>query len=708
MTHIPLRSRLNVRAKILLVFLSLAIAALLITGYVAFVSINTVGKTAVTSSLGLGQEAVDETTTALQTAGEEHLIRIASDQAAVTNILFEDTDSEMEILAAATTMLPDNPPMIPRIPSFGTMDHPPDPHNAVLVSSLPGSRITTEDGEYKALAGINDLLAAVYHADENMSSTYVVTDSGILRIYPWTTMPDPMPDLRQRAWFLGAENTSDIYWSDPYRDSAGHGLVVTAAKAIPTRYGTWVTGSDVTVDVINAQFLSGTLDNEGYAVLMDSRGNIISRPGLSAGNSSPDEPFVQENVFSGSDPALIAVGRNMTAGKTGVEEVRFNGRDSYVAYAPVVSRNWSFAVSMPVDVITAPVDKTRDRIAAATLNAGLRINNQTDQFLEIFVALFLLLLVIVIFLAVWLARIITRPVELLKQGTLALGLGDLDYHLDIRTGDEFEDLADAFNQMAGDLRHKIEDLRRTTAEKERYSREMEIAKEIQETFLPESAPDIPEAEICAITIPAMEIGGDLYDFIPVEGGRWAFAIADVSGKGVSAALFMALAGTLIHASGGAEADPTAAIRQANRHIYADGRSSMFITVFYGVFDPGRMTFSYVNAGHNPPLLIRGDPPVTQVLEGSGIALGVVPGVDIPATIVRLLPDDLIVMYTDGVTEAFNEQDMPFGEERLVASVTRNRSRPVGEIMARLIDDIRQFCGTAPQSDDITLIVIRVK
>jgi sigma-B regulation protein RsbU (phosphoserine phosphatase) len=135
---------------------------------------------------------------------------------------------------------------------------------------------------------------------------------------------------------------------------------------------------------------------------------------------------------------------------------------------------------------------------------------------------------------------------------------------------------------------------------------------------------------------------------------------------------------------------------------------MFITVFYGLFDPGRMTFSYVNAGHNPPLLIRDDPPVTQVLESRGIALGVVPVVDIPATAVPLRHGDLIVMYTDGVTEAFNEREACFGEDRLVASITRNRSRPVQEIMAALLEDIRQFCGNAPQSDDITLIVIRVK
>jgi len=297
-------------------------------------------------------------------------------------------------------------------------------------------------------------------------------------------------------------------------------------------------------------------------------------------------------------------------------------------------------------------------------------------------------------------------VDILKNATLALGHGDLGYRITLDTGDEFEELAHSFNHMAGDLQQSIADLQRTTAEKERYTKELEIAKEIQDTFLPESTPVIPGFEICATTIPAMEIGGDLYDFIPVPGNRWGFVIADVSGKGVSAALYMALCRTLLHASGGVHASPSDAIRQANRLIYDDGRSSMFITAFYAVLDPEQMTISYVNAGHNPPLLVRGDPPVAQVLEGKGIALGVIDDVDLPVKSLPVHHGDLIVMYTDGVTEAFNEREDYFGEDRLIASVTGNMSLPVQEIMDALLDDIRQFSGTAPQSDDITLILIR--
>jgi len=205
----------------------------------------------------------------------------------------------------------------------------------------------------------------------------------------------------------------------------------------------------------------------------------------------------------------------------------------------------------------------------------------------------------------------------------------------------------------------------------------------------------------------MEIGGDFYDFIPAGKDRWGIAIADVSGKGISAALFMALSRTLLHVSGKTGTDPAAAIRQANRWIYEDGRSSMFVTAFYGVLDPAGMRFSYVNAGHNPPVLVREDG-VKELEESRGIALGVVPDVAIPATTLDLRPGDLLVLYTDGVTEAFNEGYEPFGEDRLMKFLWANRAKPARAVLNGLIAEIRAFTGTAPQSDDITLVIVKVE
>ncbi|NMB78622.1 MAG: SpoIIE family protein phosphatase, partial [Methanomicrobiales archaeon] len=349
---------------------------------------------------------------------------------------------------------------------------------------------------------------------------------------------------------------------------------------------------------------------------------------------------------------------------------------------------------------------TERTIVNATRDTSTEIQWQTDRFLLIVAGLILLLLFLVISLSWYLARVITKPVDVLREGTTAIGHGDLDFRLTIRSGDEFETLAESFNQMAADLKENIENLRRTTAEKERFIKELEIAKEIQDSFLPESVPQIRGFDIAATTIPALEIGGDLYDFITVAGTRTGIVIADVSGKGVSAALYMALSRTILHACGSAEPEPSRAVKNANGLLYDDGRSGMFITVFYGVLDPGRMTFEYVNAGHNPPLLLRNGEESVWMSGEKGIALGVIEQVAIPATRLMLRPGDILVLYTDGVTEAFNEQEEYFGEDRLQACIEQNRALPAQGILDMLIRDIRAYTGSAPQSDDITVVVIR--
>ena len=704
----PRIPKFNVRTKILIIFLALSLISLFITGFVAIFTISDVGNYAEKSSSTLGRQAVNDSTVALEQAAEGTMLRIASDQAEITNVLFKDTAAEMAILAAQAATLRNNTGVIPLTPSYTKNTPAPDPFAGVLVELAPGSTATPGSDEYRSLAGMNDLLKAVFHADEDFVSVYIASDSGILRLYPGDSYTAPGYDPRIREWFTRAVTSDHAVWSGPYVDASDNGLIMTCSQMIPTQYGSWVVASDVTIADINQNILSLTLAGNGYSVLLDDKGNVISRPGLSAGDIRWNEAFRTDNVLLNDDPGLVAVGLNMTAGKTGIEKVQINGSEVYIAYAPVRSLNWSFAVSLPAEQIVAPAKKTQGMIDSATAETSDHILQQTDRFRYIFAGLFGVLLIVVIIVAVFLSQAITRPVEILRQGASALGKGDLDYRVMIHTGDEFEDLAESFNRMAADLKKNIDDLRRTTAEKERYTRELEIAKEIQDNFLPETTPDIPGIDIAAVTIPAMEIGGDFYDFIPVQDDRHGFVIADVSGKGVSAALFMALSRTLIRASGQENPDPSVAIQQANRLIYDDGRSSMFVTVFYGVLDAQTMTFEYVNAGHNPPLLVRGDPPEIRTLgEGRCIALGVIPEVNISCAERVLEPGDLIVMYTDGVTEAFNPQDEEFGEERLRDYLQKHRNYPVREIIDRLIDEIRKFCGSAPQSDDITLVILRV-
>jgi len=697
----------SVLVKILLVFLVLSVLSLLACGIVAFITISDVGYSAEQDTLSLGSQAIDDTTRALETAAEKHLTQMAYDEAEITNVLFEDTITEMEILAAQATTTGHNQPLNPITPVYSRETIPPDPAGATVIFSAPGVDTARNTEEYRTLGGMSDILKAVYYADGNLTSVYITTDSGITLMYPWRDFTNDTLDSRKREWFTGAKKTGSVYWSAPYIDSAGQGIVVTASKAIDTKYGTWVVGSDVTVDTINSAYLNRTLGSRGYAVLMDNGGNIISRPGLSAGVVDPGR-YVPENAFRNKDPAILAISRNMTAGGAGIEKTRFGTTETYVAYAPVRALNWSYAVSIPVDEVTAPIQSTRERISAATLNTSIRINEQTDRIRDIFAVLTLILIFIVAILAVFLARMITRPVEALKEGASALGQGNLDYRVHLDTRDEFEELARSFNKMAGDLKQNIDDLRRTTAEKERYTKELEIAKEIQLSFLPEVIPEIPGYDLAATSIPAMEIGGDLYDFIPLENGNWGLVIADVSGKSISAALYMALSRTLLHAGAGEHPFPTSTVQWVNRMLFDDGRSGMFITVFYGVLDPVSRVFGYVNAGHNPPLILKRNEQKARYLEGNDIALGVLPEVKAKSHEIVLEPGDILFLYTDGVTEAFNNQDQDYGEERLVTYLEKNRTLPAQELLMGVLEEIYQFRGDAPQSDDITLLVLRVK
>ena len=245
------------------------------------------------------------------------------------------------------------------------------------------------------------------------------------------------------------------------------------------------------------------------------------------------------------------------------------------------------------------------------------------------------------------------------------------------------------------------------SELERKKAELRIAHEIQMSFLPERLPDVPGFELAALSLPAKEVGGDFYDAIPLPGGRTALAIADVSGKGVPAALFMALSRTVLRANALVSRGAREAIREANVLIAEDAKSGMFVTVFYAVADPIERTLTYVNAGHNPPLLFRAGGGRPEELKGTGIILGVMPEAEYGEETIRLESGDLVLLYTDGVTEAINPGEEQFGEARLIETVASSLDRSPAGIVENVRDAVMEFSGDEPQFDDLTLMALRV-
>jgi sigma-B regulation protein RsbU (phosphoserine phosphatase) len=235
---------------------------------------------------------------------------------------------------------------------------------------------------------------------------------------------------------------------------------------------------------------------------------------------------------------------------------------------------------------------------------------------------------------------------------------------------------------------------------------METARGIQQSFLPESPPLIEGFELAALSLPARQVGGDFYDFIPVSKNELGIVIADVSGKGVPAALFMALSRTLVRANVADNITASQAIQKANHLISQEAKMGMFVTLFYAVLTPEKKRLKYVNAGHNPPFVIKKNSGDVILLRASGIAMGVLDDVSLEEKEIELASRDIVVFYTDGITEAINGAGEQFGEKRLIETVNQNADLSLKDLMGRVKDEVFTFAQGQPQFDDFTLVILK--
>jgi sigma-B regulation protein RsbU (phosphoserine phosphatase) len=247
------------------------------------------------------------------------------------------------------------------------------------------------------------------------------------------------------------------------------------------------------------------------------------------------------------------------------------------------------------------------------------------------------------------------------------------------------------------------------------AQELVVAGQIQTSFLP-SPPSLPGWQLLATLKPARATSGDFYDFIPLPNGRWGIVIADVADKGMGAALYMALSRTLIRTFATQyHTSPEVALRITNSRILADVQATTFVTVFYGVLDPHTGTLHYCNAGHNPPYLVRPNSVLGEILvqplNRTGMALGVTGDATWEQAAVQIEPGNLLVLYTDGITEAPSTDGSQFGEERLLQTLqAAAATQPRAALTARdvhdgLLAEVRAFTGDVPQFDDISLVVV---
>jgi sigma-B regulation protein RsbU (phosphoserine phosphatase) len=328
-------------------------------------------------------------------------------------------------------------------------------------------------------------------------------------------------------------------------------------------------------------------------------------------------------------------------------------------------------------------------------------------------AMFLVIQAVAMAMGLTLVRSITGSVHELFAGTERVRRGDFSYKIPIRSRDQLGELAGSFNSMTA----SIEDLLREKAEKERLEQELLIARNIQMSLLPQGPLRMPGVALTGHCEPAREVGGDYYDFLPLDRERLGILIADVAGKGTSAALYMAELKGIVLSLSQLHASPKQLLIDANRIISKHLGSTSFITMTYAVVDLAARTLTCARAGHCPLVYVPGPHAASrlpQTLTPEGMVLGL--QLDIGDAFARLLEEitlplgrgDLFVLYTDGVTEAMNTQGDYFGDARLVELAEQHADLASDELRERILREVHAFIGDAAQHDDMTMVLLKIE
>jgi len=494
-------------------------------------------------------------------------------------------------------------------------------------------------------------------------------------------------------WFLLPEKLKKPVWCEPYFDEGG-GNILMVTYSVPVFKSNEFCGvvtSDVSLEWLNDLLASLSADKGGYAWLISANGTFITHP--------VRELIMNDTVFSTSeicsDPIIKEAGRRMGQRMIRGESdfVPFTsvvtGKKGWLFFAPIRATGWSLAVMFSREELMRQVFSLNRVIF------GLGITG---------IALLLLM-------AVGIARSITKPLRRLAAATQLLAQGKLDSPLPkVKGEDEVARLAGAFELMRADLQKYIAKLQETTAVKERIESELRIAHAIQMNLVPKTFPPFPnrnDMDIFGMLDSAREVGGDFYDFFMPDEKHIFLFIGDVSGKGMPAALFMAVTRTLLKSIAREERSPAVILRRLNGELVEGNDANMFVTLFCAVIDLGDGSCRFSNGGHNPPFVVHESGKVTRLPLTGGCVVGIMPDMEFGEESFTLRSGETLFIYTDGVTEAMNQAGDLFGEDRVIAELRQMGRLPGADMVRSIRDALRRYTAGAEQSDDITMLAFRL-
>ncbi|MBR5641300.1 MAG: SpoIIE family protein phosphatase [Firmicutes bacterium] len=572
--------------------------------------------------------------------------------------------------------------------------------------------------ELALIGNVQDTLMAINANQEIMVSVYVATESGFMvqadyiPAKKYDENGELMPlEAKERPWYRGASILKRPYFTPVTKDA--HTPRPTVMCGVPVfRDGELVAvaGAGMYLDNMESFVQSIDVGSGGFAAIMNRDGQILfstaAEGSLAAVTGGPD-------IRRSQDAALAQVATNASIGMKGVNLINVDGVPSYIAYAPMKTVGWSLFVVLPQEGVEAPTKQMLESLGSMMDQSMQKSNEQVRNATWVLIGLFGVAVAMAVWIAVRLSQNIVRPIHVLTEKVSAIEGDTLDFTWDLETGDETQTLAESFGSMTRRMNDYIENIRTITAEKERVGAELSLAQRIQESMLPNVFPPFPdrhEFDIYASMDPAKEVGGDFYDYFFIDDDHLGLVMADVSGKGIGAALFMTICMITLKNFATQNLSPAEVLRKTNEMICANNSADMFVTVWIGVLEisTGKLTAS--NAGHEYPVVMLPGNAYEIVKDKHGFVVGGLEDEEYEDYELQLQPGSKLFLYTDGLPEAKGPGGVTnmFGLERLLGALNADPGATPQQTLSNMNDAVARFVQDEEQFDDLTMLCLEYK
>ena len=715
--------KLSIRKQILYLVLGCSLITMTVAGGITLYGMFQVKSNALQIGTEIGESAAENSSKALKKVSLENLQTLVQERAKITYLTVVDNMIwDIELLSNMMNKVMQN-----------AQDHSP---KEVSEPSRENAGKLVPQLQYKAgvdrsalayevglTANMQNLQVELFKHDATLASNYIASVNGFnitvdrnseLRVDE-NNIPRPN-DYSPRPWYKNAIREGKLVISDIFNDARGRGLAIACSAPYFDSNGeiAGVVGegrflSDI-VQVVNESKMGET----GFAFIINEKSQVIFSPkpegslAIDYNGDSVDEAGLIEN----ESESLAHTAKHMIAGETGIEPVVIDGKNYYLAYAPVEKTAWSFGMVIEESEVIITAESNKKIIEESTFAL---IENLNSSIMFIIISMFVTLAAVMFFAPFAgrkIAEAMTKQLMILADGVREIASGNLDKRIEVSGENEVKHLAVCFNAMTEELKKYMVNWQKEITERERISTELNVATNIQLSTLPHDFDfGRKDFEIYATMHAAKEVGGDFYDFYLVDEKHLIVTIADVSGKGVPAALLMMKGKTILKNLTMMMSNPddlASVMSLANQQLSQGNDEMMFITIFLAMLDLETGKLIYVNGGHNPPMLYRHSEKKFGWLNvKKNCIVGVIEGRDFEQQEVQMERGDILYLYTDGVTEAINTAEEEYGEERLEKCLNAiNTQCDLETLLSGVSKSLAEHVLDAEQSDDITMVAVR--